>query len=304
MGEVPATAAVVRPSVRWYAVGIVLLLVGAAAAMTLVVQGFTGMGDPSTFRRVPVPGEREVVLDAGEHLLFAEYAYLEPYGGYADPYVTVIDAQGREVVWAPTFGGQTYWHRSSEGREIGVLDLRQPGTYRIVTEDGGSEAVAVTVGSSVVPDGGSILTGLALGVLFGLLGLAALVVVGVRRGKAKRALRPATAPGAWSGGPGWGPPPGAWGPSPGAWGAPQPGGWGAPPPGAWGAPPPGSWGSPQPGAGPWGSPGDGSGAGASPAGPASWSPAGPAAPPPSSAGPDGPEGPAGRPPTDGMVPPA
>ena len=250
----------IRPSGWWFAVGGGLVVVGAVVGVVLFVTAFVGaLGKVDDFDRVPVPGSRVLTLPEGERVLYVECRSRAYTCSWPD--VVVYDPDGVEVPMQISFVTETYSVNGRNGERMATLDLPRAGAYEVVTygePSSLSDAAYVAVGTGLFEDvPGRLAVAALIGGGLALAGLVLVVVVGIRRSRAKRDQQPP---------PGWGAPGvGGWGPPPPAWGPPQGPAWGAPPPGA-----------PGPGPGSWAPPPSGTGG----AGPGSWAP-----PPPPGTGP-------------------
>ncbi len=301
----------VTPRGVWYLLPVALLLAGAVAGIVVLVSGIAAYSDTiDNFGRVPLNGEGTVTFaKSGSYT-----AYFEPEGGidgpsYVEPAVYLKMTKqdtGKPVPFTTYNSESTYTSGEHEGRAINTFRITEPGTYVLRSTGQGSGQVAV--GRSPF---GKVARGAVFGAALGLAGfvpaLILTIVLAVKRGRSKRAMRPAPLAGTGYGAPGYGygrpphgPPgygsPGAGGPGYGAPGYGGPGygapGYGAPGYGAPGYGAPG-YGAPGYGAPRYGAPGYG--------GPGSGTP-GPGGPPPGVVSPPGAPPPPPGPPPDATSP--
>ena len=209
----------VRPSGWWYALGAGLIVVGGLVALVLFISAVVGtVAAVDDFQRVAVPGSRVLTLDEGEHVL-----YVECRGSTLAcprPAIAVYDPGGDEVPIRASATTETYTWGDRTGERIGSFDAPVAGAYEVVA----SGEPSVTADTRVaVGDGlfaglpGRLAVAALVGGALALVGVASLVVVGVRRSRSRRALGPPPGWGSGPGGapPGWGPPQGpAWGTGP------------------------------------------------------------------------------------------
>lgn len=298
--SITATARV-RPSGWWFLVGAAIVVIGIGVGIAMIVGAVqSSLQAVDDYARVPVPGTEVVTLEEGQLTIYAEYRSSGYWYGGPDPYVRIYEARtGDELTWYPTYSSSTYELGGRHGMSIGTVDVPADGRYEVVVEEGTSSASAVAIGEEVAFGAvAGVFGGIGVAALGVLIGTVAMIVVGVRRGRAKRAQRPTTPVG-------WRPPPG------GGWAQPVQPGWAPPTQPGWGPPTQPGWAPPtQPGWGPptqpgWGPPSGGPTPSASPPGwpapgaggaPSGWAPPPPAPPattPPST----GPQPPVGPPPS-------
>jgi hypothetical protein len=188
-----------RPSSRWYVVGGGLIIVAIAVAAFLFVRGIFGfIGQIGDFDRVDVPGTEIIHLDEGEWVL-----YHEPPGtfgtalGPSDVQVSEVSS-GDAILVRPMSMSMTYQDGSRDGVAIGRFDAPREGSYEISVGDsefGPSSGGELAVGRPLF-DGliGWIVGSFGVGSVGVIVGSIILIVVGVKRTKAKRARRPPTPP--------------------------------------------------------------------------------------------------------------
>lgn len=272
----PATSPVPpkRPSAAGLWIGAAIIVAGIVLGAVLVVRSFVGMVDTiDDYQRVSSRTGGALVLDAGRHTIF--YERPEETGGLAfsiSPNLQVFDPDGERVALGYSGVSETYDIGSRHGRRLATIEAPVSGRYEFRvggfrTDDGsergfgefavGRKGPLSTAGPAIA---GGILGGLGLVVVGGLV----MIISGVRRGRARRAIAglpgPGNSLGGWppppatwgGGGPGWSPPgtqaPGGWPPPPGPPPPVGPPGWVPPPaPPQTGPPPPGS----PPGGNPW-----------------------------------------------------
>jgi hypothetical protein len=253
----------VRPAKSWFVVAGTVAVVGVIVAIVVFVRGMVSYTNQiENFDRTSVPGSMVVdITSTGGYSIYHEYTGAYENGLYlARPAVTVTNPSGETVNLSSYSSSVTYRSGGHEGVGIYTFDAPEPGSYEVSVSESNSNrsgstiAVGRGIGSTLVF---AIVGSMVIGFVAVLTGGVIAIVVGVKRGRSRRALMPPPAYG------GWGAPP-----APG-WGASGPPGWGTPPP----APPgPPGWGAPPPPPTPPG-----------PAGPAAWGPS--PGPPPSGPGP-------------------
>lgn len=278
-----------RPRATWYWVGGGVAAVAAAIAVFLFVRGLFGfIGQVDDFSRLEVPGSTVVHLEAGEWMLYHEGRTGFGSLNATDVDVSTVPDESSIAVQSGDLS-MTYDDGTRSGVSFARFDAPADGNYRITIDDpfetGGEVAVGRPLFDALVP---WLVGAVGVGGVGVLAGLTTILVVAVRRTRAKRLRQPATPPLA----PGFSPPPYATA-NPHAYGAPGYGAPGAPvgpPPGM---PPPPATPPPPPPAPPAGSP-----PGAPPPPPAG---APHPAPPPPPRSPDEPgwAAPAPPPPSDG-----
>lgn len=292
-----------RPSSAWYWVGVVIMVAGIVGGIVFgVTRVSDAVGKVDDFPRVAVPGSAEIDLDAGGYTVFHEYpGASQSYGFSFTPTVEITAPDGAPVDLDSYAGSETYNLSGHEGRAVWTFDAPVGGAYRVEVRGEPEPFEEIAIGTSYV---GQMLLGIFGGIAFAglgvLIGGVLMIVIGVKRGRARRARQPPPSfppPGVYpvgapdmAGTPAWAAPP-----PPGAWPPPQ-----APPPPSWGAPPPPGGGAVTGG---WGAPGTWPGAGAG------WAPPPPPGPAPVAPAPPGttpdvtpPAGPAGAPPDDPSEP--
>jgi hypothetical protein len=262
----------VRPSGTWYAVGGGLIVLAIAVAVFLFLRGIFGfIGQIGDFDRVDVPGTEIIHLDEGEWVL-----YHEPPGIYGSSlsasavHVTEV-SDGEAIPVRAMSTSMTYQDGTREGFSIGRFDAPREGSYEISVDDsefGPSSGGELAIGRPLF-DGlvGWLVGSFGVGTIGVVVGSVTLIVVGVKRTKAKRARRPPTPPPTYATPVGYPPPgyapagfpPAGYRPPPPA-AYPPPPGFAAPAPQApFGAPPPsapaGPWQPPPAEAPGWAAPG-------------------------------------------------
>ncbi|MBN2621731.1 MAG: hypothetical protein JXA83_00125 [Acidimicrobiales bacterium] len=227
----------IRPPAWWFLVAGLIALVGVIVAVVVFVRGMVAYTDRiDDLERTWVPGTLSVELtETGGYSIYHEYR--GAYDGYRfvdEPEVTVTDPSGDPVTLDRYDTTVTYDSGPYEGEGLHTFQVDEPGTYEFVASGGEPTsriAVGRGIGTGLVT---AIVASLAIGLVTVLGATALAIVVGVKRGRSRRAQLPPPSYGGWGGpAPGWG------GQPPSGWGAPAPPtGWGAPPPPAgWGAPP-------------------------------------------------------------------
>jgi hypothetical protein len=220
---------VIRPSGWWFAVAGLAAVVGIVVGVTVIVRGVERLADRvEAFERASMPVVLEVeISEPGGYSIYHEYDSFSSVDGRADPDVQVTDPSGNDVFLRTYVSEVSYDVSGHHG--IGVYTFRadQPGIYEFdaTMPFGGTSRDLIAVGPGVGEDlARSIVAGIGL-IGAGLVGaIVVAVVVGVMRGRSRRAQMP--------------PPAVAWSAPPGPWAAP---GWPAAGPGpgsSWSYPPP------------------------------------------------------------------
>jgi hypothetical protein len=220
----------ITPSGWWFAVAGLAALVGLVVGVVVIVRGVTRYADRvEDFERAAMPTTLEVeISEPGGYSIYHESdGFLSE--GVREPEVEVTDPSGGDVVLRTYDSEVTYDVSGYHG--IGVYTFRadEAGTYEVDASmpfATGSDDV-IAVGPGVGEDlAVAIVAGIAL-IGVGIVGgIVIAVVVGVMRGRSRRAQMPAPVvaygpPGPW-GAPGWPPGP-ASGPGPGTtWSYPPP----------------------------------------------------------------------------------
>ncbi len=234
----PAGPPKIRPSFVWIVVSILLLIVGPGGCTAVLVSQAVGvLDDFDEFGRVELPTEGTTVHFDGP----VADAALFVRGSTGDATarldtVTMTDPSGEPVaLLVPSETVTSDYPDGGQLRLVYRFTVPEAGDYVIAASVfPGGEGLELFVGRYDLERLGKWVAGAAaIGGLMFVVGLVLLIVVLVRRSRAKRArLAP----------PSWGPPPPGWGP-PGS--QPPPPGWGPPgtqpppppsPPGGWGAP--------------------------------------------------------------------
>jgi hypothetical protein len=251
----------IRPSGWWFVAAGAIGLVGIAVALGLVVRGVVTMTDTiDDFDRATMPAILQVDIDEpGGYTI-----YHEVESGPADhiwwgtPDLAVTGPGGAPVDLEPYDGVVIYDFGGHDGEAVYSFTADEAGTYTVDASmlrpsQFGVDVVAVGpgLGGGLV---GNIVAAVIVGLLACVAGTVLAIVVGVRRGRSRRAQLPVPpVPGYGPPPPGYGAPP--WVPASGAPPGyrPAPDGWGTPgpaaPPAASAPPPPG--GPPPPPAGSW-----------------------------------------------------
>jgi hypothetical protein len=233
----------VRPSLVWFWVAGAIALMGIIAGVVMIVRGITGYESAiEDFDRADLPATLEVeITDTGGYSIYHEYdgAYDEVFA--TPPNVTVTDPSGNDVPLDDYDTSVTYSADGHEGEGVFTFDADERGTYEVTASGDSGNAIAVGrgLGRGLV---GAIVGGLAVGLAGVVVCAVIAIVIGVRRSRSRRALRPARPFTGWGPPPSWGGPagaPGGQGGGPGGYG--PPGGYGSPggygPPGGYGNPP-------------------------------------------------------------------
>ena len=236
-------AAILIPLLIW-----ILFSIGAGYMAFRGFQDYTSAIDG--FARIEPGTPTEVTLkSSGEYRVWAEFPQSEsgvtPIASGIT--VTVVDADGNEVAVDDYVGTLSYSDGDREGVAVSTFSIDEPGDHTITaTVDAFAnqpDRLAIGTANPLTEIGKGVLLMVVVGTVGFLIALILFIVMLVRRGRSKRALAPAYAPGY---------PAPAYG-APGGYPPPQPGyppqGYGAP--AAYPPPPPA--GTPPP-SGPFGSP--------------------------------------------------
>ena len=187
-----------RPSQAGYWIGGLIALAGLVAGAALLVGTFAGgvrdLGEFSRLPRVSVPGQAEIPLRAGKHVVYLESTQGEPAPGAAS--VRVQDASsGRSVALQPYATTFTYTAGGRSGRAVHTLVAPRSSRYRVTTSGAGGTGLDVAIGP---PLGGKLAGTVSrafsgFGLLVGgpILGGALMLITGTRRHRFdRRAGRP------------------------------------------------------------------------------------------------------------------
>ncbi|WP_174567693.1 hypothetical protein [Nocardia altamirensis] len=187
----------ITPSGWWFVVGALLIVGGLVGGIVLGVLGFVGMsGKVDDLQRVPVPGSGAVQLtETGGYTVNFEYPGASEHGFPGRITTSITDPSGAAVPLQDYSANVTYTFGKHEGRAAFSFTANTPGTYRVTTTGGpATAAIGRGFGTSLA---GSLVGAFALGFGGLVLGVIALIVVGVKRGRSKRR---STAPAGWTGG--------------------------------------------------------------------------------------------------------
>jgi hypothetical protein len=264
----PVVRTKIRPGAGWYWIGGVLIAAGVIGALVILGIWVARTSDAvDNFARMKVTadgGDQAFTFsNAGTYTLYYEYRSEvdneqirnDDHDPPSQLQVTVKDANGTEVPTRAYDNDFSFSFNDKLGPAFARVDIPAPGVYELTITSNASQPFVVAIGKgglqSIWPWW---LLGAAGAFLIGVgLGLAAIIVTAVKRGRRKRDLRRATA--AAAGGYAVGPTaayPGAYTPAPAPVGGPE---WTPPPPASpgWGVP--GS-GAPQPAPAPPSTPDD------------------------------------------------
>ncbi|MFG1790393.1 hypothetical protein [Nocardia sp. NPDC049149] len=187
----------ITPSGWWFVFGALLIVGGLVGGVVLGVLGFVGMaGKVDDLQRVPVPGTGTVQLtETGGYTVNFEYPGASAHGFPGRITTSITDPSGAAVQLQEYSANVTYTFGKHEGRAAFSFTVNTPGTYRVTTTGGpATAAIGRGFGTSLA---GSLVGACALGFGGLVLGVIALIVVGVKRGRSKRR---AAAPAGWTGG--------------------------------------------------------------------------------------------------------
>jgi hypothetical protein len=230
----------IKPSGVWYVLAVLLLVGGPIVGSILVgVAFFNAFDDLGDFPSVPIDGGGEVTLEAGDFTVYAEGNGVDSFTSFSSSDVEIVDPNGNPVDLSFTTSDTTYDINGREGVSVLTFDAPVDGTYQVnpstdsVTADPQVTSLAIGPGFGDIfsEQVGLVVIGSIVGALGFLIGLILVILLAVKRGKAKRQRRLSA-----------GGPPSAWGATGpyGQPGMPPPPGAGAPPPGVQGWSPPGS----------------------------------------------------------------
>lgn len=183
-------------------------VVGLVAGVAVIVRGVTAFADRvEGFDRAIMPTTLEVeITEPGGYSIYHEYDGFSSVDVRSDPDVEVIDPSGRDVFLRSYEASVTYDISGHDGVGLYTFRADEPGTYEVEASmpfDSGNDLIAVGPGVG---------RGLALSIVAGIAligigivgGIVVAIVVGILRGRSRRAAMPVPAMG-------WAPPPGPWG---------------------------------------------------------------------------------------------
>ncbi len=188
------TANTVTPSAWWFLAPVALVAVGALVAVTIMVLTLFSTASAVVDSGVRVPAgdtARVDVADAGELVVFVEYASATGGALVDPPAVVVLGPDGGEIRLTSSNVSQSWSSGATHLVSLSSLDASTPGTYRVVV---GPSSGGRAEGIVIAPDPLSRLAG-ALGVAVVVsvvaLGVALVVVVWlvVRRRRSRTGVR-------------------------------------------------------------------------------------------------------------------
>jgi len=182
----------------WYVVAGVIALAGLVAAALYVVPRI-GTVDQGAMRLV-MPGSAVLALDTpGSYTIFHERRSVVDGRYYASDSVdglkvTLADPRGAPVALAEPTMSTSYQMGNREGRAMLAFEVAEPGRYRLTASlaSGGAEPKVVLAVSQGLVGGIIQLVFKTLGIVFGSLGIAGLIVAIVAVRRSKMAATPAT----------------------------------------------------------------------------------------------------------------
>ena len=182
----------------WYVVACVIALAGLVAAALYVVPRI-GTVDQGAMRLV-MPGSAVLALDTpGSYTIFHERRSVVDGRYYASDSVdglkvTLADPRGAPVALAEPTMSTSYQMGNREGRAMLAFEVAEPGRYRLTASlaSGGAEPKVVLAVSQGLVGGIIQLVFKTLGIVFGSLGIAGLIVAIVAVRRSKMAATPAT----------------------------------------------------------------------------------------------------------------
>lgn len=152
------------PSRAWYIAAVVPLVIGALVAWL----GFSRLVDSiDSMQRLVAPGERDLVLDAGDYIVFGESESVVDGVAYANDRWSVrcsMALDGAPLELRTVTGRTTYSFGNHAGRAIFELTMPRSGTAHLACETDQGKAV-IAVGTGI---GASIVIGV-IGLVFGVL---------------------------------------------------------------------------------------------------------------------------------------
>jgi len=182
----------------WYVVACVIALAGLVAAALYVVPRI-GTVDQGAMRLV-MPGSAVLALDTpGSYTIFHERRSVVDGRYYASDSVdglkvTLADPRGAPVALAEPTMSTSYQMGNREGRAMLAFEVAEPGRYRLTASlaSGAAEPKVVLAVSQGLVGGIIQLVFKTLGIVFGSLGIAGLIVAIVAVRRSKMAATPAT----------------------------------------------------------------------------------------------------------------
>jgi heme/copper-type cytochrome/quinol oxidase subunit 2 len=213
----PAPPAKIKPGGAWYAIGVLLIVLGVVGAIVIWVIGFKNVSDTvDNFARFPAPGERVLTFKSGGTFTVYYEGSDQRADVPADLAITFTDEKGNPVtVQRGNIADVSFSVSGHSGVAVAKVKIPAAGSYTINVESNESIRtfnVAVGKGGVIGRLGLFILAGIGVGFVGVVLGVITLIVTGVKRGRRKREAQAALASAAPLGGP-WGaapPPPTAW----------------------------------------------------------------------------------------------
>jgi hypothetical protein len=250
----PPSTEAIKPGRRWYWIGGVLIALGVAAAVALfAVWAVRTSNTVDDFARVRVPPEGAttglVFKKAGNYTIYYEWRSEVTENGTTQRVdnsshnppsqlsIVITSADGKPVPTQPEDEDITFSFNDKIGRAVRKVNIPAPGAYVMRVTSNATEPFVIAIGKgiihTIVPYA---LIGIGAFLLGLILGLVAIIVTGVKRGRRKRERRAAeqgalggyAAPAAAYAGDGSVPPPEGWSPPPAD--TPAPPAWDAPPP--------------------------------------------------------------------------
>ena len=181
----------------WYLLAGVIALAGLAAAALYVVPRIDTV-DQGAIRTV-MPGSAVLALDTpGSYTIFHERRSVVDGRYYASDSVdglkvTLADPRGTPVALVEPRMSSTYQMGNREGRAILAFDIVEPGRYRLSASlaSGAAEPKVVLAVSQGLVGGIIRLVFATLGIAFGSLGVAGLLVAVVAWRRSKAVAKPA-----------------------------------------------------------------------------------------------------------------
>lgn len=239
----------------WIIIGSILVVVGIVGGAALTINGALDIGHTvNAYERVSLVSGGSIEIDEpGTYRIFFEAPGADQLDGSSGAF-RITGPAGESIATSSDLTSETYSIGGRDGRKVGTFRAEQAGTYQFqpIRQDGsagfgGAGNLAIgrkgPVGSIV-----TILGGVFGGLFVVALGVGAIIIGAVQRGRAKRAAMGPSGPMGFAGPfgapmPGWAPPaststtwsPPGWAPAS-APSAPGRAGW-APPPPAPGRPP-------------------------------------------------------------------
>lgn len=144
-----------RPSGAGYWIGGAVALLGVVAGVALIASSFVGIAEKlKHFDVVPVPGQRELTLSPGKHVVYLSSRAGSPSASNAEVRVTEVGSE-RAIPLAPYATSFTYSSGDESGLALKTFVTTGHGRYRVATSGRSDSELTVAIGP---PLGGSLAT--------------------------------------------------------------------------------------------------------------------------------------------------